>query len=128
MVFEETVVLNGPFDEVVAATKAALAEHGFGVLTEIDVQQTLKAKIGKDMERYLILGACNPNLASQALDVEPQVGALLPCNVVVHEVEGTVHVDALDPGLMVSMTGRDELAPIAAEARRLISDALAALV
>jgi uncharacterized protein (DUF302 family) len=128
MVFEETVVLNGPFDEVVAATKAALAEHGFGVLTEIDVQQTLKAKIGKEMERYLILGACNPNLASQALDVERQVGALLPCNVVVHEVEGTVHVDALDPGLMVSMTGRDELAPIAAEARRLISDALASLV
>jgi uncharacterized protein (DUF302 family) len=128
MVFEETVVLNGPFDEVVAATKAALAEHGFGVLTEIDVQQTLKAKIGKEMERYLILGACNPNHASQALDVERQVGALLPCNVVVHEVEGTVHVDALDPGLMVSMTGRDELAPIAAEARRLISDALASLV
>lgn len=128
MVFEETVVLNGPFDEVVAATRAALAEHGFGVLTEIDVQQTLKAKIGKEMGRYLILGACNPNLASQALDVEPQVGALLPCNVVVHEVEGTVHVDALDPGLMVSMTGRDELAPIAAEARRLVSDALASLV
>lgn len=128
MVFEETVVLNGPFDEVVAATKAALADHGFGVLTEIDVQQTLKAKIGKEMGRYLILGACNPNLASQALDVEPQVGALLPCNVVVHEVEGAVHVDALDPGLMVSMTGRDELAPIAAEARRLVSDALAALV
>ena len=128
MVFEETVVLNGPFDEVVAATRASLADHGFGVLTEIDVQQTLKAKIGKEMGRYLILGACNPNLAGQALDVEPQVGALLPCNVVVHEVDGTVHVDALDPGLMVSMTGRDELAPIAAEARRLISDALAALL
>jgi uncharacterized protein (DUF302 family) len=128
MVFEETVVLSGPFDEVVSATKAALADHGFGVLTEIDMQQTLKAKVGKEMGRYLILGACNPNLASQALDVEPQVGALLPCNVVVHEVEGTVHVDALDPGLMVSMTGRDELAPIAAEARRLVSDALASLV
>ena len=128
MVFEETVVLSGPFDEVVAATKAALADHGFGVLTEIDMQQTLKAKVGKEMGRYLILGACNPNLASQALDVEPQVGALLPCNVVVHEVDGTVHVDALDPGLMVSMTGRDELAPIAAEARRLVSGALATLV
>ena len=128
MVFEETVVLNGPFDEVVASTRAALADHGFGVLTEIDMQQTLKAKVGKEMGRYLILGACNPNLASQALDVEPQVGALLPCNVVVHEVDGTVHVDALDPGLMVSMTGRDELAPIAAEARRLISEALASLV
>jgi uncharacterized protein (DUF302 family) len=128
MVFEETVVLSGPFDEVVAATKVALADHGFGVLTEIDMQQTLKAKLGKEMGRYLILGACNPHLASQALDVEPQVGALLPCNVVVHEVDGTVHVDALDPGLMVSMTGRDELAPIAAEARRLVSSALATLV
>jgi uncharacterized protein (DUF302 family) len=127
MVFEETVVLTGPFDDVVAATKSALAEHGFGVLTEIDMQQTLKSKLGKDIERYLILGACNPALASAALEVEPQVGVLLPCNVVVHEVDGTVHVDALDPGLMVSMTSRDELAPIAAEARRLIGEALTAI-
>ncbi len=127
MVFEETVVLEGPFDEVPAATKSALADQGFGVLTEIDMQQTLRTKIGKEIDRYVILGACNPTLAGAALDVEPQVGALLPCNVVVHEVEGTVHVDALDPGLMVSMTGQDELAPIAAEARRLIGDALNAL-
>jgi uncharacterized protein (DUF302 family) len=127
MVFEETVVLEGPFDEVLAATKSALADQGFGVLTEIDMQQTLRTKIGKEIDRYVILGACNPTLAGAALDVEPQVGALLPCNVVVHEVEGTVHVDALDPGLMVSMTGQDELAPIAAEARRLIGDALNAL-
>ncbi len=127
MVFEETVVLTGPFDEVLAATKAALADQGFGVLTEIDMQQTLQTKIGKEIDRYVILGACNPTLAGAALDVEPQVGALLPCNVVVHDVEGTVHVDALDPGLMVSMTSRDELAPIAAEARRLIGNALAAL-
>ncbi len=127
MVFEETVVLNRPFAEVLAATKSALADHGFGVLTEIDMQQTLRSKIGKEIDRYVILGACNPKLAGAALDVEPQVGALLPCNVVVHEVEGTVHVDALDPGLMVSMTGRDELAPIATEARRLIGEALTAL-
>jgi uncharacterized protein (DUF302 family) len=127
MVFEETVVLNRPFDEVLAATRSALADHGFGVLTEIDMQHTLQSKIDKTIDRYVILGACNPRLAGAALDVEPQVGALLPCNVVVHEVEGTVHVDALDPGLMVSMTSRDELAPIAAEARRLIGDALAAL-
>lgn len=128
MVFEETVVLTGPFDEVVAATKAALADHGFGVLTTIDMQETLKAKVGKEMDRYVILGACNPNLASAALDVEPHVGVLLPCNVVVRQVDDTVHVDALDPGLMVSMTSRDELAPIAADARRLIGEALAALV
>jgi len=127
MVFEETVVLDGPFDDVLAATKKALADQGFGVLTEIDMQHTLRSKIGKEIDRYVILGACNPRLAGAALDVEPQVGALLPCNVVVHEVEGTVHVDALDPGLMVSMTGQDELAPIAAEARRLIGNALTAM-
>jgi len=127
MVFEETVVLEGTFDEVLAATRSALADHGFGVLTEIDMQQTLRTKIDKQIDRYVILGACNPKLAGAALDVEPQVGVLLPCNVVVHEVDGTVHVDALDPGLMVSMTSRDELAPIAAEARRLIGESLTAL-
>jgi uncharacterized protein (DUF302 family) len=127
MVFEETVVLTGPFEEVLAATKAALAEQGFGVLTEIDMQDTLQSRIGKQIDRYVILGACNPTLAGAALDVEPQVGALLPCNVVVHQVDATVHVDALDPGLMVSMTSRDELAPIAAEARQRIGDALASL-
>ncbi len=127
MVFEETVILNRPFDEVLEATKSALADHGFGVLTEIDMQQTLRSKIDKEIDRYVILGACNPKLAGAALDIEPQIGALLPCNVVVHEVDGTVRVDALDPGLMVSMTGHDELAPIAAEARRLIGAALTAL-
>jgi uncharacterized protein (DUF302 family) len=127
MVFEETVVLDLPFDDAVAATKAALADNGFGVLTEIDMQTTLKAKVGKEMDRYLILGACNPTLASAALDVEPNVGVLLPCNVVVREVDGKVQVDALDPGLMVSMTGEDELGPIAAEARRLMGAALTSL-
>lgn len=128
MVFEESVVLDMPFDEALAATRSALADHGFGVLTEIDMQQTLKAKVDKDMDRYVILGACNPKLASAALDVEPNVGVLLPCNVVVREVaDGKVQVDALDPGLMVSMTSIDELGPVAAEARRLIGDALAAL-
>lgn len=128
MVFEETVVLTEPFDDVLTATKAALAGHGFGVLTEIDMQETLATKVGKDMDRYVILGACNPSLASAALDVEPHVGVLLPCNVVVRQVDETVHVDALDPGLMVSMTSRDELGPIAADARRLMGEALAALV
>ena len=128
MVFEETVVLAEPFADVLAATKESLARHGFGVLTEIDMQQTLKEKVDKDMDRYVILGACNPSLASAALDVEPHVGVLLPCNVVVRQVDDTVHVDALDPGLMVSMTSRDELGPIAAVARRLIGEALAALV
>ena len=127
MVFEESVVLDVPFAQALAATKTALADHGFGVLTEIDMQQTLKTKVDKDMDAYVILGACNPKLASAALDVEPNVGALLPCNVVVRQVGAMVQVDALDPGLMVSMTSRDELAPIAAEARRLIGETLAAL-
>jgi uncharacterized protein (DUF302 family) len=127
MVFEESVVLDAPFDDVVAATRDALKTHGFGVLMEIDMQQTLHDKVGKEMDRYLILGACNPQLASAALDVEPNVGVLLPCNVVVREVGDQVQVDALDPGLMVSMTGEDELGPIAAEARRLIGEALTEL-
>jgi uncharacterized protein (DUF302 family) len=120
-------VLNVDFAEAVAATKAALAAQGFGVLTEIDMQQTLKAKVDKNMEPYVILGACNPKLASAALDVEPNIGVLLPCNVVVRQVGNTVQVDALDPGLMVSMTSLDELGPIAAEARRLVGNALASL-
>ncbi len=127
MVFEESVVLNVEFAEALAATKAALAAQGFGVLTEIDMQQTLKAKVDKNMDAYVILGACNPKLASAALDVEPNIGVLLPCNVVVRQVGNAVQIDALDPGLMVSMTSLDELGPIAAEARRLIGNALAAL-
>jgi len=98
MVFEETVVLDGPFDDVLAATKVALADQGFGVLTEIDMQHTLRSKIDKVIDRYVILGACNPGLAGAALDIEPQVGALLPCNVVVQQADdGRVEVSAVDP-------------------------------
>jgi uncharacterized protein (DUF302 family) len=124
MVYEETVVLDMPFAEAVEAVKVAFAESGFGTLTEIDLQQTLHAKVGKEMGRYVIIGACNPKLASAALDAEPLIGVLLPCNVVVREVEGRVYVDAMDPGLMASMTGSAELEPIAAEARQLVNEAL----
>jgi uncharacterized protein (DUF302 family) len=128
MVFEEAVVLSVPFDEALARTKEAFAAQGFGALTEIDVQATLKAKLGKEMGRYVIVGACNPQLASDALDVEPQVGVLLPCNVVVREGELGVVIEAMDPGIMSTLVGTDRIAPIAAEARRLVSDALDALV
>jgi uncharacterized protein (DUF302 family) len=124
MVYEETVVLDLPFAEVVDAVKVAFAESGFGTLTEIDLQQTLHSKLGKEMDRYVIIGACNPKLASAALDAEPLIGVLLPCNVVVREVEGRVYVDAMDPGLMVTMTDCAELEPIAAEARQLVNEAL----
>lgn len=124
MVYEETVVLDMEFADAVDAVKVAFAESGFGTLTEIDLQQTLHAKVGKEMERYVIIGACNPKLASAALDAEPLIGVLLPCNVVVREVEGRVYVDAMDPGLMATMTGIAELEPVAAEARQLVNEAL----
>ena len=127
MVFEESVVLSQPFDEALADVKKALAAEGFGTLTEIDVQATLKEKVGKEMARYVILGACNPRLASRALDVEPQIGVLLPCNVVVREIAGGVLVEALDPGLMATLVGRQEIRPIADEARQVLGDALGRL-
>jgi uncharacterized protein (DUF302 family) len=129
MVYEESVVLDQPFDEVLARVKEAFAGVGFGTLTEIDLQATLQAKVGKEMGRYVIVGACNPKLASAALDAEPLIGVLLPCNVVVREVDdGRVSVDAMDPGLMGSMTGSADVEPIAAEARELVNQAFADLV
>lgn len=124
MVFEESVVLDRPFDDVLATVKSEFAASGFGTLTEIDLQQTLRDKVGKEMDRYVIVGACNPHLASAALDAEPLIGVLLPCNVVVRETGGHVSVDAMDPGLMASMTGEPSIAPVAAEARALVNQAL----
>jgi uncharacterized protein (DUF302 family) len=127
MVFEETVVLTLPFAEVLDRVKAAFAAQGFGTLTEIDIEATLRAKTGREMGRYVILGACNPGLAGRALEVEPQIGVLLPCNVVVREIDDGVAVDAMDPGLMVTVVGNDAMAPIAAEARELVGRALVSL-
>jgi uncharacterized protein (DUF302 family) len=124
MIFEETVVLTVPFGEALARTKEAFAAEGFGTLTEIDVQATLADKIGKEMDPYVIVGACNPGLASQALDAEPQIGVLLPCNVVVRQRDGDVVIEAMDPGLMATIVGTDSVRPIADEARRLVSNAL----
>ena len=124
MIFEETVVLDLPFDEALARTKEAFAAEGFGTLTEIDVQATLAEKIGKEMDAYVIVGACNPTLAGQALDAEPQIGVLLPCNVVVRQSGDSVVVEAMDPGLMATIVGTDPIRPIADEARRLVGSAL----
>jgi uncharacterized protein (DUF302 family) len=106
------------FEDAVARTREALAEQGFGVLTEIDMKATLKAKLGLDMEDYLILGACNPPLAHRAVEVNRQIGLLLPCNVVVRadpDHAGTVLVEAMHPGLLVEVTGEPKLSPIAEE-------------
>jgi uncharacterized protein (DUF302 family) len=110
--------LQASFEDAVARTRKALAEQGFGVLTEIDVKATLKAKLGHDMEDYLILGACNPPLAHRAVEANRQIGLLLPCNVVVRadpDHADTVLVEAMDPGLLVEVTGEPELRPVAEE-------------
>jgi uncharacterized protein (DUF302 family) len=110
--------LRTSFDDAVARTRAALAERGFGVLTEIDVKATLKAKLGHDMEDYLILGACNPPLAHRAVEVDRQIGVLLPCNVVIRtdpDHADIVLVEAMNPRLLVDVTGEPRLNPIAEE-------------
>ncbi len=127
MIFEESLELTVPFDEALAQVKASLAQEGFGTLTEIDVQATLKEKTGKVMDRYVIVGACNPSLASRALDLEPQLGVLLPCNVVVREVKDGVLVEAMDPGVMATLTGREDVRRLADEARTLVGNALGRL-
>lgn len=106
------------FDEAVTRTREALAQQGFGVLTEIDMKATLKAKLGEDMENYLILGACNPPLAHRAVGIDRQLGLLLPCNVVVRtdpDDEATVIIEAMNPQLLVDVTGEAELKPVADE-------------
>ncbi|MFJ2666392.1 DUF302 domain-containing protein [Nocardia fluminea] len=118
------------FEKAVARTRAALQEQGFGVLTEIDMQATMKAKLDKDMERYLILGACNPPLAHRAVEVDRQIGLLLPCNVIVRDnpaEEGTVLVEAMNPQLLVQVTGEPALAEIADDAGRRLQSAIDSL-
>ena len=113
-----STTLHTSFDDAVERTRPALAEQGFGVLTEIDMKATLKAKLGEDMEDYLILGACNPPLAHRAVNVDRQIGLLLPCNVVVRAdptTEDTVLVEAMDPQVLVDVTGEAELRPVADE-------------
>ena len=124
MIFEESVVVDQPFEQVVASVTAALAEQGFGVLTEIDLEDTLRRKVGAEIGRYRILGACNPTLASRAVEAMPQIGVLLPCNVTVRETDTGVVVEAMDPGLMAGIAGADELEPIASQARELVGNAL----
>jgi uncharacterized protein (DUF302 family) len=114
--------------DAVARVTQALAAEGFGVLTEIDVAATLKTKLGKDMPPYRILGACNPQFAHRALEAEPQIGSLLPCNVVVRvDAAGQTVVEVMDPAAVLGLVGRPEIAPIAAEVRQRLERMLAAV-
>ena len=104
------------YESAVESITAALAEQGFGVLTEIDVQATLKKKLDADFRRYVILGACNPHLAQRALNAEIDMGLLLPCNVIVYESDQGAVVSAIDPKVMMKVADNPELEVIAAEA------------
>lgn len=125
-----TTLTDTSFDTAVTRTRAALAEQGFGVLTEIDMTATLKAKLGEDMERLVILGACNPQLAHRAVGVNRQISLLLPCNVVVREdtaTPGSVIVEAMNPDLMVQVADGEGLPAVAADASAKLQSAIAAL-
>lgn len=127
--YGRAVTLDVEFDRAVERVKSRLKDQGFGVLCEIDVAKTMKEKIGAEMPAYLILGACNPNLADRALSVDNQLGLLLPCNVVVQSRGGKTVVSAVDAGQMLGVVGNDELAGIAEEANsrlRTVLDHLAA--
>ena len=113
-----TATTDLSFDEAAERVRAELAADGFGVLCAIDVQATLQAKLGVEREPYLILGACNPPLAHRALEAEPDLGVLLPCNVVVYEQDGRTVVSAVDAERMLSIVGNDELGEVADEVRR----------
>jgi len=124
--FGKTVNLS--FEQATEAVTQALAKEGFGVLTEIDVAATLKKKLGIERPPYKILGACNPQFAARALEMEPQIGALLPCNVVVRQgADGKTVVEFMDPDAVLGLVGRPEIAPIAAEVRARLERVMAAL-
>ncbi|MCV7139852.1 ABC transporter [Mycolicibacterium sp. (ex Dasyatis americana)] len=125
-----STTLHTTFDNAVELTRKALADQGFGVLTEIDMKATLKAKLGRDVEDYTILGACNPPLAHRAIDVDRQIGLLLPCNVVVRAdptVDDTIIVDAMDPEVMVQVSDQPDLRAVADDAAASLRRAIESL-
>ena len=120
--------VTGSFDRVLADVIERLKGEGFGVLTDIDVQATLKTKLDADMPKYRILGACNPGFAHEALQIEDKLGVLLPCNVIVRETTGgRVEVASVDPVVAMERTGNPALATMAAEVRRRLSNAINAV-
>lgn len=123
----DRLIADADFEAVDARTRKALMDGGFGVLTEIDVKATMKKKIDKDMDDYRILGACNPNMAWQAIEMEAKVGAMLPCNVILRTVEGGVEVSAVDPIASMSGINNAELSRVAAQVKKMLVDVVAAI-
>lgn len=115
------------FDEADRRTRKALSDRGFGVLTEIDVQATMKKKLDVDMPAYRILGACNPQMAYQAIGMEPRVGAMLPCNVILRTVDDGVEISAIDPVASMQAIGNAQLLAVAADVRDLLRTVIAAI-
>ena len=128
MTYTISTTVHTSYDDTVAAVRAALVEQGFGVLTEIDIRATLKAKLDVDVPPQVILGACRPPLAHQAILAEPSIAALLPCNVVVRALDDTTTcVEAVDPDAMMSMTDSDALRAVATDAKARLTAALDSL-
>ncbi len=119
--------LDEPYETALPRVLEALKGEGFGVITEIDVKKTMKEKLDVDVQPHIILGACNPKLAHAALEVEPDLGVLLPCNVAVYEVDGGTHVTAVNAGAMLGMVGNERLAPIAEEVQERLDRVLESL-
>ena len=115
------IIKNESFEDVDKRTRQALSDHDFGVLTEIDVKATMKKKLDKDMPAYRILGACNPEMAWQAIGMEPRVGAMLPCNVIIREVDEGIEISAIDPVTSMSAIENDELKQVAGKVRDMLS-------
>ena len=115
------MISGASIDDIDARTREALANHGFGVLTEIDVKATMKKKLDIEMPGYRILGACNPKMAHQAIGIEPRVGAMLPCNVILREVEGGVEVSAIDPVASMQAVENTDLTAVAGQVRDMLA-------
>ena len=127
MTYGLSVTLDREFEEVLADVRPALAEQGFGIVSEIDMRQTLRTKIGVEIEPHVILGACNPGFAHRSLAIEPSIGLLLPCNVVVRRSGGSTVVEAIDPQVLVDLTDNPEMAQLAGEVSQRLQAALDAL-
>ena len=132
MTYHFSTVMNGPFEDAVEATKAMLKQHGFGVLTSIDVQTTLKEKLGVDFRAYRILGACNPQMAYKALQAEDKIGTMLPCNVILQDRgDGTIEISAVDPVASMQAIDNPALGEVAQKVReqlKAVIDGIAAMV